>query len=169
MDEIKTATFGAGCFWCTEAFFQEMKGVVSVTSGYSGGRIENPTYRQVCTGDTGHAEAVVVKYRPAEVTYQALVDRFFQIHDPTTLNRQGADIGTQYRSVIFFHDEHQRRIAEATIARLNASGAFDGPVVTQVVSAREFYPAEKYHQDYFRKNPDAPYSQHIRAKMKNLR
>lgn len=166
---MKTATFGAGCFWCTEAFFQEMDGVHSVVSGYTGGKIENPTYKQVCSGDTGHAEVVKVTYDPSAVSYQALVDRFFETHDPTTLNRQGADVGTQYRSAIFFHDQEQKRIAEATKLRLNQNDAFGKPVVTEIVDAREFYEAESYHQDYFQKNPNAPYSMYIREKMRKLK
>ena len=168
-DQLETATFGAGCFWCTEAFFQEMKGVQSVVSGYTGGKIENPSYKQVCSGDTGHAEVVRVTYDPTRVSYQALVNRFFETHDPTTLNRQGADVGTQYRSAIFYHTPEQKRVAEATRDRLVSENAFGKPIVTEIVDAREFYEAETYHQDYFRKNPNAPYSMYIREKMKKLK
>lgn len=162
------ASFGAGCFWCSEAMFENLDGVVDVLSGYQGGALKKPTYKQVCRGDTGHAEVVRVEYDPARVTYDQLLDQFWKMHDPTTLNRQGADVGTQYRSVIFYHDEAQRAAAEKSLKALNASGTFGRPVVTEIKSAPEFYEAEGYHQDYYRNNPDAPYSRMIRGKLKKL-
>ena len=145
---LARATFAAGCFWCTEAVFQRLKGVRSVVSGYSGGSVENPTYRQVCTGTTGHAEAVQVTYDPAVISYEELLEAFWQTHDPTTRDRQGPDVGPQYRSVIFYHTDEQRRLAEHYKARLDAAHVFDAPVVTEVVPFEAFYPAEKYHRDY---------------------
>lgn len=153
----ETATFGGGCFWCIEALFQRIEGVDSVTSGYAGGKKENPTYKQVCSGRTGHAEVVRVVFDPDVVSYDSLLDTFFEVHDPTTLNRQGADVGTQYRSVILVHSEAQRKAAEAKKAALNASGTFKRRIVTQIAPAGRFYSAEAYHQDYFRDNPNAPY------------
>ena len=156
---LATATFAGGCFWCTEAVYAELKGVKSVTSGYIGGAVPNPTYKDVCTGQTGHAEAIEIAYDPAVVSFQQLLEVFFATHDPTTLNRQGADVGTQYRSGIFYHDEEQQRIAQEVIGKLNQARVFPGPIVTEVTKASIFYPAEDYHQDYFAKNPYQPYCQ----------
>ncbi len=155
---LKVATFGGGCFWCTEAIFEELKGVYKVVSGYSGGHVPNPTYRQVCTGTTGHAEVVQVWYHPDEISYEDLVKVFFATHDPTTLNRQGNDVGTQYRSVIFYHDEEQKAIAERLKAEF-APTLWDDPIVTEISPFTAFYPAEDYHQEYFRNNPNQPYCQ----------
>lgn len=156
---LATATFAGGCFWCTEAVYAELKGVKSVTSGYIGGAVPNPTYKDVCTGQTGHAEAIEITYDPAVVSFQKLLEVFFATHDPTTLNRQGADVGTQYRSGIFYHDDEQQRIAQEVIVKLNQARVFPGPIVTEVTKASVFYPAEDYHQDYFAKNPYQPYCQ----------
>jgi peptide-methionine (S)-S-oxide reductase len=152
-----TATFGTGCFWCSEAAFSELKGVISATSGYSGGSTKDPSYEEVCSGTTGHAEVVQVVYDPDSIPYAGLLEVFWTIHDPTSLNRQGADIGTQYRSVIFYHTEEQKRLAEEYKSRLDRSGAFDKPVVTQIVAFSHFYRAEEYHQEYFKKNPFQAY------------
>lgn len=148
-----TATFGAGCFWCVEAVFQRLKGVEKVISGYEGGTVENPTYKQVCTGETGHAEVCQIVYNPEEITFEELLEVFWQTHDPTTLNRQGADVGTQYRSAVFFHSEEQRQKAEFYKAELDKSGAFSSPIVTEIAPATRFYPAENYHQNYYNDNP----------------
>lgn len=156
-----TATFGAGCFWCVEAVFQEIKGVIKVTSGYSGGNIKNPGYKEVCTGLTGHAEVCQIVYNPNEVSFKELLEAFWQTHDPTTLNRQGNDAGTQYRSVIFYHNESQRHLAEMYKDELNKSGAFDKPIVTAINPYINFYPAEDYHQNYYNQNGDAPYCQYV--------
>jgi len=145
---MKVATFGAGCFWGVEDAFRRVEGVVATEVGYSGGTTENPTYEDVCTALTGHAEVVRVEYDPAKVSYEQLLEVFWDIHDPTTLNRQGPDVGDQYRSVIFFHDDGQRDAAEASIARLQAAGRFRRPIVTQVVPASKFFRAEEYHQQY---------------------
>ncbi|MEO1496861.1 MAG: peptide-methionine (S)-S-oxide reductase MsrA [Planctomycetota bacterium] len=147
------ATFGGGCFWCTEAVYEETRGVASAVSGYSGGPRPNPTYEAVCTGRTGHAEVIQVAYDPEEITYAKLLEIFFLTHDPTTLNRQGADVGTQYRSVIYYHDDEQKRIAEEVKAKIDESGAYRSPIVTEISPLTAFYPAEDYHQDYFAKNP----------------
>jgi peptide-methionine (S)-S-oxide reductase len=155
--EDSVATFGEGCFWCTEAVFERLAGVTSVISGYSGGEVKNPSYREVCTGRTGHAEVCQIHYDPKVVSYEELLDVFWHTHDPTTLNRQGNDVGTQYRSVIFYHSEEQKRLAEKSKAEIEASGLFDGPVVTRIDPFRNFYKAEDYHQDYFRNNPNQPY------------
>lgn len=152
-----TATFAAGCFWCVEAIFQELKGVQSVTSGYTGGTVKNPSYREVCTGATGHAEACMIIYDPSVITYDALLEAFWASHDPTTLNRQGADQGTQYRSAIFYHNEQQKQLAEAYKAKLNSEKAFDKPIVTEISPAGIFYKAEDDHQNYFNENGNAPY------------
>ena len=152
-----TATLAAGCFWCVEAVFQELKGVLSVTSGYTGGKIKNPTYREVCSGLTGHAEACQIIFDPAVITYDELLEAFWSSHDPTTLNRQGADQGTQYRSAIFYHNEDQKKLAESYKAKLNAENAFDKPIVTEISPASEFYKAEDYHQNYYDENGNAPY------------
>lgn len=152
-----TATFGAGCFWCVEAIFQQLDGVVSVVSGYSGGKIANPTYREVCSGLTGHAEVCQIVFNPEEIAFDELLKAFWGSHDPTTLNRQGADQGTQYRSVIFYHNENQRLMAEKYKSALNSEKAFDKPVVTEISQFTVFYQAEDYHQDYYNQNVDAPY------------
>jgi peptide-methionine (S)-S-oxide reductase len=157
MAKEETAVFGGGCFWCIEAIFQRLTGVTHVESGYMGGQIENPTYQQVCGGDTGHVEVVRVTFNPAEITYRDLLDVFFTVHDPTTLNRQGNDAGEQYRSVIFYSDEEQQRIAEQMIAQLNADKAFPEPIVTAVEPAEKFYVAEGYHQNYYNENSRQPY------------
>lgn len=156
-----TATFGTGCFWCTEAVFQELEGVLKVTSGYSGGHVANPSYEQVCEKNTGHAEVVQIVYDPAKISYDELLEVFWQTHDPTTLNRQGNDIGPQYRSVIFFHGEEQHAKAEKYKAELNKSGAFNNPIVTAVEPYKNFYSAEKYHQDYYNNNGSAPYCYYV--------
>lgn len=153
----ETATLGGGCFWCLEAIFQELRGVQEVTSGYAGGRAPNPTYEQVCTGGTGHAEVVRIVYDPDVITYQDLLDVFFTIHDPTTLNRQGADVGTQYRSLILYHSPEQEKIARDTIQRLRQEKMWSEPIVTKVQPFVAFYPAEEYHRDYLRRNPDQGY------------
>ncbi len=150
-------TLAGGCFWCTEAVFEQMKGVTDVVSGYIGGSMPDPDYRSVCNGTTGHAEAVEVYYDPSVTTYEELLEVFFKTHDPTSLNRQGADVGTQYRSAIFFHDSDEKQKATDYIAKLNASGELGRPVVTTLEPAKVFYPAEEYHQDYFRKNPNDGY------------
>ena len=152
-----TATFAAGCFWCVEAIFQELKGVESVTSGFTGGTTKNPSYEQVCSGTTGHAEACQIIYDPSVITYDELLEAFWKSHDPTTLNRQGADQGTQYRSAIFYHNEQQKQLAEQYKAKLNAEHAFDNPVVTEISKAGAFYKAENYHQNYYNENGNAPY------------
>lgn len=149
------ATFGGGCFWCTEAVFETEPGVLSVTSGYAGGHTRNPDYREVCTGETGHAEVIQIEYDPAVISYERLLEIFWKAHDPTTHNRQGADVGTQYRSIILYHDEAQRAAAEKS--KQAAQAAFARPIVTEIVPLTTFYPAEEYHQDYFRKNPNAAY------------
>jgi peptide-methionine (S)-S-oxide reductase len=162
-EQYQTATLGGGCFWCLEAVYVEVEGVEAVTSGYAGGTVAHPSYREVCTGKTGHAEVVQVVFDPSVITYREILEIFFTIHDPTTLNRQGADVGTQYRSVIFYHSEEQKEIAAAMIDELTASEAFDAPIVTQVESLTEFYPAEDYHQDYYEHNPRQPYCRAVIA------
>lgn len=151
------ATFAGGCFWCLEAIFQDVEGVQKVVSGYSGGTIPNPDYELVCTGTTGHAEAVQITYNPAQISYNELLEIFFQTHDPTTLNRQGNDEGTQYRSVVFYNTGEEKKLAEQMISKLNASGSFKDPIVTEVVPLKNFYRAEGYHQDYYKLNPNQPY------------
>jgi peptide-methionine (S)-S-oxide reductase len=163
MAETQTAVLGGGCFWCLEAVFDRLDGVLSVESGYMGGNVKNPAYREVCSGTTGHAEVVRVTFDPSKTSYQELLDVFFSIHDPTTVDRQGNDVGTQYRSVIFYDSEEQRRIAEETIARLNREHLWDAPIVTALEPAKEFYVAEDYHQEYFTNNPQQPYCQVIVA------
>ncbi|MBK6938233.1 MAG: peptide-methionine (S)-S-oxide reductase MsrA [Chitinophagaceae bacterium] len=148
----ETATFANGCFWCTEAIFEELDGVMNVESGYTGGLTENPTYEEVCTGETGYAECIRVTYDPAKISFDELLEVFWQTHDPTTLNRQGADIGTQYRSAIFYHNQEQKEIAKKYKIELDKSGAFDKPIVTEITAFSKFYPAENYHQQYFEKN-----------------
>jgi peptide-methionine (S)-S-oxide reductase len=155
--QTEVATLGAGCFWCVDTIFRELRGVTSVVSGYAGGTRANPSYEQVCTGATGHAEVVQITFDPQQISYHDLLEVFFSVHDPTTLNRQGADVGTQYRSVIFAHSPEQRAIAEQTIAEMNARKIWDDPIVTQVVDAAPFYPAEDYHQNYYVKNPNQGY------------
>lgn len=154
-----TATFAAGCFWCVEAQFKQLAGVISVTSGFTGGHVPNPSYRQVCTGETGHAEACNIVYDPAKISYKELLAAFFVAHDPTTLNRQGNDIGTQYRSAIFYHDSEQKKEAEFYIRRLNEEQAYGKDVVTEVAPYKVFYKAEGYHQDYYTNNQEVPYCQ----------
>lgn len=153
MSEKALATLGGGCFWCLEAVFEQMRGVERVESGYAGGDNPNPTYREVCGGDTGHAEVVQITFDPAVVSFGELLDVFFATHDPTTLNRQGADVGTQYRSVIFYHTPEQEQIARAKIAELDAARIWDRPIVTEVAPLPTFFKAEDYHQEYFRSNP----------------
>lgn len=157
------AVFGGGCFWCTEAVFEELNGVISVLPGYSGGTVKNPTYRQVCTGKTGHAEVVRVEYDPDRVSYRDLMTVFFATHDPTSLNRQGADVGTEYRSVIFYTTDDQQRQAEAFIEELNGSDPRGNPIVTEVSPLEAFYEAEDYHREYFRNNTALPYCQFVIA------
>jgi peptide-methionine (S)-S-oxide reductase len=154
---FQTATLAGGCFWCLEAVFDEVKGVESVESGYAGGKVANPSYRDVCTGTTGHAEVVQIKFDPQVVTYKNILNVFFGIHDPTTLNRQGADSGTQYRSAIFYHDDEQKAVAEQLIKELNSQHIWDKPIVTEVTKLDKFYMAEDYHQEYFANNPFQPY------------
>lgn len=154
---LDTATLGTGCFWCTEAIFQQLKGVKKVTSGYSGGNVPNPTYKEVCDGTTGHAECIEVVYDPNELSFDELLEVFWQTHDPTTLNRQGNDVGTQYRSVIFYHNDEQKQKAEKYKADLNKSGAFPDPIVTEIAPAATFYVAEDYHQNYYNNNGSQPY------------
>jgi len=153
----EVATLAGGCFWCLEAVYDQLKGVVDVVSGYSNGHVRNPSYQQVCTGMTGHAEVVQIRYNPQEVSFRDLLNIFFTIHDPTTLNRQGNDVGTQYRSAIFYHTPEQKATAEQVIAEVNASGIWDDPVVTEVAPIDNFSVAEDYHQEYFERNPYQPY------------
>jgi peptide-methionine (S)-S-oxide reductase len=155
------ATLAGGCFWCLEAVFDELKGVASVESGYMGGRIENPTYEQVCSGDTGHAEVVRLTFDPNVVSFREILEVFFVIHDPTTRDRQGNDVGTQYRSAIFYHSAEQKSAAEQVIANLNSARIYDDPIVTEVVAASKFYVAEDYHQEYFQHNPGQPYCAYV--------
>ena len=154
---LQTATLAGGCFWCLEAVFDEVKGIQGVESGYAGGHVDNPSYRAVCNGNTGHAEVIQVHFDPSVVSYPDLLNVFFAIHDPTTLNRQGADVGTQYRSAIFYHDDEQKRIAEELIKDLNTQKIWDNPIVTQVEKLDKFFMAEDYHQEYFARNPYQPY------------
>jgi peptide-methionine (S)-S-oxide reductase len=169
-DGLQVATFGSGCFWCTEAVFQQLKGVQSVASGYSGGHVRNPTYRQVCNGTTGHAEVIQVTYDPAVVTYSELLEVFWKTHDPTTLNRQGHDTGTQYRSVVFFHNNDQKKEAGHYKAKLDGAGIFSDPIVTEITQFSEFYPAEDYHQNYYNDNPNDGYCRRmIGPKLDKLR
>jgi peptide-methionine (S)-S-oxide reductase len=155
----EVATLGGGCFWCLEAVFQDLKGVESVVSGFSGGNIKNPAYREVVAGVTGHAEVVQITFNPEIISYSQLLIVFFSTHDPTTLNRQGADVGTQYRSVVFYHDEDQKSIAESIVSRLTDEKVFQNPIVTELSMAVPFYKAEDYHQNYFKNNPSQPYCQ----------
>jgi peptide-methionine (S)-S-oxide reductase len=160
---LQTATLAGGCFWCLEAVYDDLKGVHSVESGYAGGHVEDPTYRDVCNGDTGHAEVVQIRFDPGVISYRDLLNVFFTIHDPTTLNRQGGDIGTQYRSAIFYHDEEQKKIAEEVIKELQAQKIWDHPIVTELTKFDKFYVAEDYHQEYFANNPYQPYCQVVVA------
>jgi len=162
-NQFETATLAGGCFWCLEAVFDDVKGVQSVESGYAGGGMDNPSYRDVCTGATGHAEVVQVKFDPQVVSYKEILNVFFAIHDPTTFNRQGADVGTQYRSAIFFHDDEQKRTAEELIKELDRQKIWDRPIVTEVTKLDKFYAAEDYHQEYFARNPYQPYCQAVVA------
>ncbi len=161
--DTQIATLGGGCFWCTEAVFLDLRGVTRVVSGYAGGHVDNPTYRQVCGGDTGHAEVVQVTFDPAELSYEDLLRVFFTIHDPTTLNRQGNDVGTQYRSVIFVHDEAQRAAARRVIDEVEAESIWPAPLVTTIEPAGRFYPAEAEHEDYFARNPWSGYCRAVIA------
>ena len=169
-DRNEIATYGAGCFWCLEAIFQELKGVETVIPGYMGGTVKNPSYKEVCTGRTGHAEVARITYDPTIIDFESLLEVFFRTHDPTTLNRQGNDRGTQYRSVIFYHDDIQKNLAEETIGKLEQAQVFTSPIVTEVVEAQVFYEAEEYHRDYFMNNPEQPYcSAVIRPKVEKFR
>ena len=154
---LETATLAAGCFWCVEAVFDDLKGVQDVVSGYSGGHTENPTYQQVCSETTGHAEVVQIKFDPNELSYKELLQVFFTVHDPTQLNRQGNDVGTSYRSAIFYHSDEQKRVAEEVVKEFEAEGIYDKSIVTQIASFDKFYAAEDYHQEYFANNPNQPY------------
>jgi len=154
---IEVTTLGGGCFWCTEAVFSQLKGVEKIEPGYSGGNIENPSYEQVSTGKTGHAEVAQITFDPAVISFKEILQIFFSTHDPTSLNRQGVDIGTQYRSVIFYHDDEQKAIAEQVIKELSEDGAFDTPIVTQVEPLKAFYKAEDYHREYYKRHPEQPY------------
>ena len=157
MSNLETATLAAGCFWCVEAVFDSLVGVEDVVSGYSGGHTDNPTYQQVCSETTGHAEVVQVKFDPSQLTFKELLQVYFTVHDPTTLDRQGSDIGSSYRSAIFFHSEEQKQIAGEVIAEINAEKMYDKPIVTEVTAFERFWPAEDYHQEYFANNPSQPY------------
>ena len=161
MNKTETAVLGNGCFWCTEAIFQLLEGVLSVKSGYSGGKTENPDYKSVCTGHTGHAECLEIIFNPARISFRDLLQVFFDTHDPTTLNRQGNDVGTQYRSVIFFMNEEQETMARSYIKELDENGSYTKPVVTTIEKFTRFYPAEQYHQNYFLENGTAPYCQFV--------
>ncbi|MBX2959280.1 MAG: peptide-methionine (S)-S-oxide reductase MsrA [Flavobacteriales bacterium] len=158
---MDTITFGAGCFWCVEAVYSDLKGVETVVSGYAGGTVKNPSYKEVCTGNTGHAEVCQITYNPEVISFQELLEVFWQIHDPTTLNRQGGDIGTQYRSAIFYHTNEQKQIAEDFLNKLNNEKVFPNPIVTEITPINNFFPAEDYHQDYFELNGDNPYCQAV--------
>jgi peptide-methionine (S)-S-oxide reductase len=166
---FKTATFGTGCFWCTEAIFQQFDGVIKVTSGYSGGHVTNPTYEAVCNKTTGHAECLNIEYDKTKITFDELLQVFWKSHDPTTLNRQGNDVGPQYRSAIFYHNDEQKEKAEKYKAELNESGVFDKPIVTEIEPFKKFYPAENYHQNYYNNNGAQPYCSYvIRPKVEKL-
>lgn len=161
--DTAVATLAGGCFWCLEAIFAELKGVNKVVSGYTGGKAASPSYHEVCSGKTGHAEAVQITFDPGVISYKEILDVFFQIHDPTTLNRQGADVGTQYRSAIFYHNDEQKATAEQVIKELDAAKVWKSPIVTEVKPFSAFYPAEDYHRDYFRRNSSQPYCQAVIA------
>ncbi|MEP6595679.1 MAG: peptide-methionine (S)-S-oxide reductase MsrA [Ginsengibacter sp.] len=168
--KLETATFGNGCFWCTEAIFQQLEGVAKVTSGYSGGHVANPTYEQVCEKNTGHAEALNIVYDKNKITFDELLEVFWQTHDPTTLNKQGNDVGPQYRSAIFYHTEEQKEKAEKYKEKLDKSGSWGKPIVTEISPFKNFYPAEDYHQNYFKNNGGQPYCYYvIRPKMDKFR
>jgi peptide-methionine (S)-S-oxide reductase len=158
---LEVATLAGGCFWCIEAVFQEVDGVENVVSGYTGGTTTNPTYQQVCTGKTGHAEAVRVRFNPSRISYRGILEIFFSVHDPTTLNRQGADVGTQYRSAIFYHNEQQKAVAEELIGELNKAHVYKKPIVTQIVPLDTFYSAEDYHGEYFSRHSEQAYCQMV--------
>lgn len=158
---IEIATLGGGCFWCTEAVFEGLKGVISVESGYSGGNVKNPSYREVCTGNTGHAEVIQIRFDPTIISYAEILEVFFHSHNPTTRNQQGADMGTQYRSVIFYHNQSQKTQSEQVIKKITENREFNNPIVTEIVQFSAFYKAEDYHQDYFSKNPNAAYCSHV--------
>lgn len=167
---METATFGNGCFWCTEAVFQQLKGVEKVEPGYAGGHVDNPTYKQVCSATTGHAEVIQITYNPDEISYDELLEVFWETHDPTTLNRQGNDVGPQYRSVIFYHNDRQKELAEKYKQELDESGAFTKPVVTAIEPLSNYYSAENYHKNYFIKNSGEPYCSFlIRPKVEKFR
>ena len=157
MSDRELATFGGGCFWCVEAVFEEVAGVESVTSGYAGGHVEEPTYEAVCSGTTGHAEVVQVAFDPDVVSYRELLEVFFAVHDPTTEDREGPDVGSQYRSAVYYHDDEQRETVEAFVSELESGGVYDDPIVTELAPLDAFYEAEEYHQDYYAKNPNQPY------------
>ncbi|MGB5012989.1 MAG: peptide-methionine (S)-S-oxide reductase MsrA [Pyrinomonadaceae bacterium] len=157
METLETATLAAGCFWCVEAVFDDLVGVEDVVSGYSGGHTGNPTYQQVCSETTGHAEVVQITFDPTQLSFKELLQVYFTVHDPTTLNRQGGDIGTSYRSAIFYHSDEQKRVAHEVIAEITAEGVYDAPIVTEVTAFDKFWPAEDYHQEYFANNPNQPY------------
>ncbi len=162
-NKIEIAVFAGGCFWCTEAVFQRVNGVLSVTSGYTGGRRENPTYEQICSGASGHAEAIKIKFNPEEISFLNLLKLFFLTHNPTTLNRQGNDVGTQYRSAVFYSDQEQKRQTEAFIKKMEKEAVFDNPIVTSLEPLKTFYPAEPYHQNYYNQNKENSYCQFIIA------
>jgi peptide-methionine (S)-S-oxide reductase len=167
---LQIATFGAGCFWCTEAVFLNVKGVTKVVSGYSGGKIKNPTYREICSGLTDHAEVTQITFDPQQVSFEELLEVFWNTHDPTTLNKQGADEGTQYRSVVFYHNEEQQKKAEAYKTQLEATHVFKNPIVTEISPLANYYPAEDYHQNYFELNPNQGYCQYVvRPKVEKFR
>ena len=169
MEELNSATLGGGCFWCLEAVYTRLEGVNSVVSGYAGGNVENPTYEQVCTGETSHAEVVKINFDSKETSFETLLEWFWRCHDPTTLNRQGGDIGTQYRSVIYYENENQKSVAHKSKIDADSSGFFENPIVTEIHELDVFYPAEDYHQDYYKKNPDAGYCTYIiRPKLEKL-
>ncbi len=168
--ETERTTLGGGCFWCIEAVFERVEGVKSAISGYAGGKVKNPTYNEVCTGRSGHAEVVQIEFDPKQITFEEILDKFWKAHDPTTLNRQGADIGTQYRSIILYHNEEQKKAAMKSKKKLETSGYYENPIITKIEPLTEFYRAEEYHQDYYDKNPYAGYcSVVIRPKLKKLK
>jgi len=156
-NNLETATLAAGCFWCVEAVFDDLQGVEDVVSGYSGGHTENPTYQEVCSETTGHAEVIQIKFNPNEISFKEILQVFFAVHDPTTLNRQGNDVGTSYRSAIFYHSDEQKRVAEEVIKEVTEGDVYDNPIVTQIAPFDKFYVAENYHQEYFANNPNQPY------------
>ena len=167
---LEIATFANGCFWCTEAVFQELKGVEKVSSGYTGGHVQNPTYEQVCNKNTGHAESLQIEYDPTQISFDELLEVFWETHNPTTLNRQGNDVGPQYRSAIFYHNEEQKEKAEKYKEKLNASGVFDDPIVTTIEPLKVFYPAENYHANYYKRNPSQSYCYYvIKPKMEKFK